>query len=166
MYTSCIHGRDPRRLSNSAKWPMPTAFYIVCSQRQNVRGESQLWEGTRKSTVRLQYRFKSLPSSLVKSFQRFRVTFLFPVQRGRHLQKWRLLYKCKGLLQKSNFYYSLSELFLCPLFLKKYSAQNNPYTKEAYFRLKYSSPFQYEFYDFACFIRLFSKFSTMKIHYY
>lgn len=24
MYTSCIRGRDPRKLSNSLKWPQPT----------------------------------------------------------------------------------------------------------------------------------------------
>lgn len=46
------------------------------------------------------------------------VIFFFLVQRGRHFYKWRfILFKCKCLLHKGNFYWFL-EILRCLLFTK------------------------------------------------
>lgn len=57
MYTSCIRGRDPEKLSNSLKWlnPSPSISFSTKDDGEcwGVDGQwSQLWESIRQSTVK------------------------------------------------------------------------------------------------------------------
>ena len=69
--------------------------------------------GYQTSTIN-KCRFKSLPSPLIKSFQRY-------------LYRWRVPLQCKCLLQReSKFYFSVAFLSA------KEPASNNPHAKETY----------------------------------
>lgn len=99
MSTSCIHGQDPGKLSNSAKWPKaPPAK----NKRCEAVGGSQLWAVSRQSTINKGKVVNTAGSSpsLLRSFLRFRVTLLFQVLRGGHPTKGDFPYKHPP--QKSN----------------------------------------------------------------
>lgn len=105
MYTPWIPGRDPGKLSNLLTRPKsPLKISSLAKDKRKMLGVrgGQLWEAARKSTVNrvgLLCKFKTAPSPLIRVSTDL-VIYLFLVRRGRHLHKWRFLFKC--LLQKGN----------------------------------------------------------------
>ena len=71
------------------------------------------------------------------SFLGFRVILLFLVQRGRHLQMEISLINVNVLYKRVTL--TVFQRCSCLCSLSKYLAQNNPYTKEAYFGVAHSA---------------------------
>ena len=62
-YTPCIHGRDPRKLSNQPKWYMPHLKYqLQLKTKEDVGGGESLMKVTRKNTVKRAWLLRSFKS--------------------------------------------------------------------------------------------------------
>ena len=134
MDPSCIHGRDPGKLSNSQKCPSHHLKY-----RSQLKTKERCWgEGASygRFSGKAQWtrlcRFRSLPSPLIRVSRGLESPLSSkslpgteretPLQMEISLVNVNVSYKRVTSTQ-------LSELFPCLLFLKKLSAQNNPYVR-------------------------------------